>query len=149
MSYYICKKCGKMFSGPPSNFIHYEKDFPLPWHICKEEKMVEPIKPEEINEAKAKTIPSEVIESFNHMIAKNWNGSQSRFKQDDVVENIVSRMNKNNVLSQHEIDVLKISLFSNHNLDVEDLYRAQGWKVEYDKPAYCETYPATFTFSKK
>jgi hypothetical protein len=31
-------------------------------------------------------------------------------------------------------------------LDIEDTYREAGWKVEYDKPAYCENYPANFTF---
>lgn len=33
-------------------------------------------------------------------------------------------------------------------LDVEELYRASGWKVEYDKPAYCEDFEAYFKFSK-
>ncbi len=32
-------------------------------------------------------------------------------------------------------------------LNVEELYRAQGWTVTYDKPGYNESYPATFTFA--
>lgn len=31
-------------------------------------------------------------------------------------------------------------------LDIEDHYRKAGWKVTYDKPAYCENYDAYFKF---
>lgn len=34
-------------------------------------------------------------------------------------------------------------------LNVEYLFRAAGWEVQYDKPGYNETYEAYFTFSKK
>lgn len=40
-------------------------------------------------------------------------------------------------------------VYGKQYLDVEDIYRKEGWKVVYDKPAYCETYEPTFTFSKK
>lgn len=40
-------------------------------------------------------------------------------------------------------------LFDKGWMDIEPIYRKSGWRVEYDKPAYNETYPATFTFSKK
>lgn len=37
-------------------------------------------------------------------------------------------------------------MLDREHLDVEDVYRAAGWEVTYDKPGYNETYDATFTF---
>jgi len=34
-------------------------------------------------------------------------------------------------------------------LNIEPMYRAAGWKVVYDKPAYNESYEPTFTFTKR
>lgn len=49
--------------------------------------------------------------------------------------------------------ILSAPRFDGHDInswvDFEDLYRKQGWKVVYDKPAYCETYKAYFVLSKK
>lgn len=39
--------------------------------------------------------------------------------------------------------------FDNGWLDFEPKYRAQGWAVEYDKPGYCETYDANWTFKAR
>lgn len=102
--------------------------------------MAEPIKPSEIMIAKKKKIPDVVIESFNDMIAKNFNGIYSQFMQDETVALIVKK-------SKKEITVDQI--FDNHWLDVEDIYRNVGWEVEYDKPAFNESYPASFTFQKR
>ncbi len=44
--------------------------------------------------------------------------------------------------------VTSTTVCDNHWLDVEDVYREAGWVVEYDKPGYCESYEATFTFKK-
>lgn len=65
------------------------------------------------------------------------------FKQDDVVNLICQKMG----YDEYKAAVNKV--YEEHWLDVEDCYRAIGWAVNYDKPAYNETYPATFEFSKK
>lgn len=49
-------------------------------------------------------------------------------------------------LIQFELGLSRQEIFDNRLLDVEDVFRSQGWKVEYDKPGYNESYPATFTF---
>jgi hypothetical protein len=90
---------------------------------------------------KRESIPDEMIGAFNTMIATNWNGRRSAFKQDDVVQLIVERC-VGLITSDDEI-------FDRHWLDVEDIYRQAGWTVKYDQPAYCETYPATFEFKPK
>ena len=57
--------------------------------------------------------------------------------QDDVAKLIVQKGLK------------RQDIFDNHWLDVEDLYRKNGWKVDYDKPGYNESYNAYFVFSAK
>lgn len=100
---------------------------------------VKPISPDEVVAKKATLIPDEVIEAFNEMIAEHMTGGYSKFKQSKVVDRILTKMPGMN----------RGTLYDNHWLDVEDVYRAEGWKVEYDKPGYCETYEATFEFSRK
>lgn len=46
-------------------------------------------------------------------------------------------------------DVTREQIYENRWLDIEDSYRAVGWHVEYDKPGYCESYEATFTFKRR
>lgn len=102
--------------------------------------MTKPIAPDDVVAAKTATIPDEVFEAFNEAIARHWNGRTSTFTQDEVVKAIELKLNGR---------MTKQELFANGCLDVEDSYRALGWTVDYDKPGYCETYAANFTFKKK
>lgn len=84
-------------------------------------------------------IPKYVTDAVNNLIKKNYRGKGSfTIKQKEIVAEIKK---KKKVSSQF--------LFENNYLDFEDIYREQGWKVEYDKPAYCETYDAYFKFTPK
>lgn len=96
-----------------------------------------PIKPSQAVSLKKSTIPDEVIDAFNELIAKNLSGNYSSFTQDQVVKLIVSKGIPSN------------EIYENHWLDVEDIYRKEGWSVEYDKPGYNESYAASFTFKVK
>lgn len=98
---------------------------------------VKPIKPEETVGLKKSMIPDEVIQSFNEMIAQNMSCGRSSFKQKDVVALIASK----------GIDINE--LYEKQWLDVEDVFRAEGWIVEYDKPGFNESYDAVFTFRLK
>jgi len=93
--------------------------------------------PEEVLAARKESIPNVVFEAFNELIAQKFNGSYAYVGQDSVIARIVKAGH-----SRSEI-------FEKHWLDVEDIYREQGWKVVFDKPGYCESYEATFKFSKK
>lgn len=97
--------------------------------------MVEPITPDEVVAAKAKILPDEVIEVFNELIAKHWAGHSSKFKQSEAEEIIAARL-----------AVHPKFLYQNNYMDVEDIYREQGWSVTYDKPGYNEMYEATYEF---
>jgi hypothetical protein len=95
-----------------------------------------PITPAEVVKLKVTLIPDLVIEAFNELIAENYSGGYSSFTEKKVVARIVKK------------GISSTEAYANHWLDVEDLYRSIGWKVEYDKPGYNESYDATFTFKK-
>lgn len=96
---------------------------------------VEPIKPSEVYQY----IPDFVIKGANECINAHYHelDKESHFTQDELIEYI---------LKYAPEDVTRQALFDNHWLDIEPKYRRAGWKVEYDKPAYCEDYKANFTF---
>lgn len=98
-----------------------------------------PLSPKDVSNAKQVTFPPEVFEAFNTLITENFNAGSARVVQKDAVAKIVSLMN----LEKDDI------VYEKGWLNVEDVYRKAGWKVEYDKPAYNETYNAYFVFSKK
>jgi hypothetical protein len=101
-----------------------------------------PIKPSEVAQAKANDIPEEVYEAFNELIARNWDGTESDVLQEDAATLALEKLKaagKNVTCEQ---------LYDNHWMDVEGAYRKAGWSVAFDKPAYCETYDAHFTFRK-
>jgi hypothetical protein len=100
---------------------------------------IKPISPQDVVEKKLESLPNVVIEAFNELIAKNFDGYSATIKQDEVIALIQS---KNEALSRQAI-------FDNHWLDVEDIYRKIGWSVMYDKPGYSESYSAFFVFKKK
>lgn len=96
------------------------------------------IKPGEVVEAKKAALPPEVLDAFNELIAKYWTGHSATVKQPEVARLIASKLGLENTSP----------VYDNHWLDVEDVYRKEGWKVKYDKPGYNESYDAYFEFSK-
>ena len=103
------------------------------------EMAAKPIKPSEIVEAKVKLFPDFVLETWNAAIAKNWANNRSLIKQPNMIVALIAA-------SPKSID--RSDVFDNNWLDIEDVYRADGWKVEYDKPGYNESYDAYFVFKK-
>jgi hypothetical protein len=102
--------------------------------------MVTPIRPDEVVKAKEKQLPPEVIESFNEMIARNFDGRVSQIKQKEVVALIMDKLPA----------VKRDTVFDNHWLDVEDMYRQYGWKVEYEQPSYADSpFDPYYKFYKK
>jgi hypothetical protein len=99
---------------------------------------VEPITPSQAAKQKQQELPGEVIEAFNSMIALNFDGSSATVLQKDVVAKIMEKMG-----------LRKVSQVKNCWLDIEPVFRAAGWSVKYDKPAYCESYDAYFVFERK
>ena len=100
-----------------------------------------PITPEKVQEKFLINIPDIIIDVVNDLIVKNWDPSSKEavVEQEEIVSTVLK---KTSTIRRDEI-------FNRNWLDFEDLYRQNGWDVEYDKPAYCETYEPTFTFKKK
>lgn len=81
--------------------------------------MVKVLNSRELMSRDFKSIPDAVILAFNTLIVKNWNGLASAFKQSDVIAYIAS----DNITEEEAI--------KNHWLDVEPIYRANGFGVKY------------------
>lgn len=108
----------------------------MPESAPNPEVRVLPISPDEIVERRLETIPPQVIETFNRFIGERALNGYATVYQDEVVTSLEEQgMNRGEI-------------FSRHWLDVEPLYREAGWKVEYDKPGYNETYRPYFKFKK-
>ena len=103
---------------------------------------MEPLLPQEVEQATADNIPNFVIEAFNNMIIKNWGASKrANFTQDDTMTEALRIAHSRGIkIDRHEI-------FANKWFDVESLFEEKGWLVLYDKPACFENHAANFTFS--
>lgn len=98
---------------------------------------VKPITPAEARGKYAsRPMPDAVFEAFNELLCEKGS-NYITIKQKDVVALMVKKG-----LKRDEI-------YDNCWLDIEDHYRGAGWKVEFDKPGYNETYDAYFTFQRK
>jgi len=100
-------------------------------------EMANPITPDEAAAHKAAVLPEGVIEEFNDLIALAFDGRTATVMQDDVAEAVAGRLG----ISVNEV-------FDRHLLDVEPVYRAAGWEVQYDKPGFNESYRPYFKFSR-
>ncbi len=108
--------------------------------------MTKPITPSEARKTKTSSIPPEVFQAFNELIADKLRGGYATVKQDDVVERIVELMG---VQLHEDPRNRRAVLFDKGWMDVEGHYEKAGWVVTYDKPAYNESYEPTFQFKIK
>lgn len=91
--------------------------------------MVEPIKPKDL----VKEVPECVVQAFNDLISRNWDGKESRVKHKDVTARIC------------ELGTL-VEKIQQPWYDIEPIYEKVGWKVEYHKPEPGQNYDSYFTF---
>jgi hypothetical protein len=99
---------------------------------------VKPLTPAEANIAKASSIPDGVIAAVNELLAEQGNRSHIILYQDDVMDRVLAHMDS----------VTRQEVFKNKWLDFENLFQSVGWAVEYDSPAYNESYKAHWIFTK-
>jgi hypothetical protein len=100
--------------------------------------MTKPVSPNEVVQYKKTLFPDAVIKCWNSLIAKHWDGYSSKINQKEVTE-----------LLMEVTHSTRDEIHSNKWLDIEDIYRDEGWNVLYDRPGYNETYMPTFEFKKK
>lgn len=83
---------------------------------------ITPITPGEAVNKQGSSIPEFVIKVFNELIIEGMRESSfANVHQDSVIE----RITKNR-------DITRAEIFDKHWLDVEPLYTAQGWKVNWE-----------------
>jgi len=76
-----------------------------------------------------------IFPAYNELIVLNYQDGFSSFKLKEFIKLAKKKLGK-------------VELDDNW-LNIEDIYRAEGWAVEYNQPAYCETYDAYFIFKKR
>jgi len=104
---------------------------------------VKPISPDEAYKERVFSIPDEIIETVNQLLIKNVSkGGHATILQKDIESLALGKFLANGKV------VSASSMYENGWLDFEDQFRAAGWKVEYDRPGYGDSYDANFKFSK-
>lgn len=103
------------------------------------DKIVAPIKPQEILDNLGNIIPSFVFEAVNNLLKQKFRGKPVKITQDEILD---------------EIDLLqdrysREDIFDNKWMDFEKVYVDNGWCIKYDKPSYRENYDSYFEFSVK
>jgi hypothetical protein len=99
-----------------------------------------PISPLDISgDQRSTDLPDRVIEVWNRLIAQNHNGTMSTVLQVDAVAAMRDLVPPDFPRSAAAF------MIEQGWLDIEPVYRAQGWEVTYHKPA-AEEHPARFTF---
>lgn len=83
--------------------------------------MVKVLNSRELRSIDLKSIPDAIILAFNTLIVRNWSGMMAEFNQRDVITYVASEG-----LTEEEV-------IKNHWLDVEPLYRENGFKVTYTR----------------
>lgn len=98
--------------------------------------MVKALSPAELKASRERgdTIPPEVIEVVNRLLMDS-NSARPVLTLTEVKKAIFEKTGCTN--------------FPNEWLNFEPVFRAQGWRVEYDAPRYNESYEPTYTFSPK
>ena len=91
--------------------------------------MIKPITPGDVIKVKNDSIPDNVIEAFNEEIISNWNGHESIVYQVHVVNRIVNKMFSIEGFNRADI-------FDRRWLDIEYIFRDEGWNVTFDKDDY-------------
>ena len=97
------------------------------------DEKVKPISPQEV----VNEIPSFIIAAVNKLIQEKWDGRRAMISQNAIINAVLKNSNCPS----------RQAIFENNWLNIESLYRDRGWKVEYKKPAYCETWDACFVFT--
>jgi hypothetical protein len=93
-----------------------------------------PIKPDKIAEAKLQYFPEIIFETFNKLIAENYSNGSAIIYEEDIVDRLIVS------------GITSDEIYDRGYLNVEEVYRVEGWKVIYKKPVYDDDYAASFTF---
>ena len=111
--------------------------------MAMDDLMPEPVKPITPKEAASKQVknrvwPSGVIEAFNELIAQKFDGRTAVIMFDEAFRAVAERM-------RCSVTTVESNAWW---MNVEELYRQSGWRVDVDSPAFNETYKGSYKFTK-
>jgi protein associated with RNAse G/E len=92
------------------------------------------ITPKEALSKRRDLIPSKVIESFNELIVEGFDGHKATVYQHKVKQRICSKLSINEDFFKHEW------------LNIESMFREQGWTIFYKRPDRDESFDIHFIF---
>lgn len=98
---------------------------------------VKALSPDEVKPIQTSNIPDAVVQVFNELLVKHWDGTTAQIMQDDVLEKL---------LVEHNIE--RHDAFAKRWLDIEPIFAEQGWLVKYVKGPYYDTSPRYFHFER-
>jgi hypothetical protein len=99
---------------------------------------IKPITPDEVRAGYINVIPQFVIESFNELIQKNFDGRCSLIHLSEV---------KSRAKAKQVNSALANTPFDDKWLNVERYYRDAGWIVQYESPDWGDTWKPFFRFT--
>jgi hypothetical protein len=102
----------------------------MPWRV-------KPLKPSEVETKKQEALPDFVILAFNELIARKWNGEVATFTRKEATDLIRGKMGNGDDRP-----------FSPEWLNVEPIYRQEGWKVRVEFPDPTEHYDSYYEFRR-
>ena len=91
-----------------------------------------------------KTVPDEVLESFNEIIAENISYGVAQFYQSKVVDRIISKG-----LVKPRDNKERQKIFDKNWLDVKEIYEKIGWDVSYSQSSFVDFGTNIFTFKTR
>lgn len=103
--------------------------------------MTKPISPDDFADIQV-VIPDEVFVVVNALLTQKKQIGGATLSQITIFQKEVTDK------LETEYDFNRRDIYDKHMLDFEPAYREVGWKVVFDKPAYCESYEAFWVFSK-
>ncbi len=105
--------------------------------------MTLPLSPAEALRAKAGNIPAYIVEAANELLVKNLSlQGYATIKLPELIDLSVAKA------GQAGIAVHRQTMIENKWFDIEPLFRAAGWKVDFEKTAYNDPGPSYFTFQR-
>lgn len=93
--------------------------------------IIKPFTPAQAKVEKINTIPWMIIEATNQLLAEKYNAASIRIDIDKIIARAIA-LDTTDKLNQHDI-------FKNHWMDIEDVYREQGWIVVHESSDYTDS----------
>lgn len=107
---------------------------------------LKPFTPADAEKAKKHHMHPIMIDAVNELLGENYNkAGRVKIYQEDVIQRALQLFKERIGGSA----ITEQNIYDYGWLDFEDIFRNAGWNVQYDRPAYYETYKAYYMFTKK